>query len=748
MADRTGLGAPAEHRDPGTLRIGSIGGVDVLVRSSWLLIAALVAYLVAPGIERVAPGMGSWKYVAGLAFAVLLTLSLLLHEISHALMAKRFGIRVRSITLHFIGGVTAIEGEPRSPKQEFAISAVGPVTSLAIAAAAYGLLQVTPGGLLSFVVGGLAGANLVVGVLNLVPGMPLDGGRVMRAAVWKLTGDPHTGTIAAGWAGRVVAVLMFMSPALIRAAGLSVDVIDYVVAFVIGWFLWSAASGAILSARIRRRLPSLQARRLARRTVTVPADLPLAEAVRRAQDSRAASVVTLAPDGSPSGIVHEAAVLATPEERRAFVPVSSVARTVEPGQALPADATGRGARPGHAASPGGRVPPRRAGRPPLRRPGHDRRRPGLQLPAGPSPRLRVQGGVPRTAPAAGAVSRLPRLPRMSEPSQPPAEQPDGASPREDAVPDVDASAWSGVHRGPFREGEWVRLTDSKGRRHNFALVAGKQFSTNRGQILHDDIIGRDEGFTITSSLGSEYLVFRPLLSEFVVSMPRGAAVVYPKDAAQIVAMADIFPGAHVVEAGVGSGALTCSLLRAVGPAGRVSSYERREEFADVARRNVDPVLRRGPSGLGAHRRRPCRGARSVQPVTPGSTGSCSTCWPRGSASTRSRRRWSPAVSLCAYVATTTQLGRTVETLRAHGGFTEPQPWETLVRDWHVEGLAVRPSHKMNGHTGFLVTARRMAPGERAPMKKRRPAPGAYGVDYSGPRPADLPPGIAEEPLAD
>src|SRR4051812_49666895 len=147
-------------------------------------------------------------------------------------------------------------------------------------------------------------------------------------------------------------------------------------------------------------------------------------------------------------------------------------------------------------------------------------------------------------------------------------------------------AWSGVHRGPLREGEWVRLTDTKGRRHNICLEAGRRFFTNRGSIDHDDLLGRPEGFSITSSAGGEYLVFRPLLSEFVVSMPRGAAVVYPKDAAQIVAMADIFPGAHVVEAGVGSGALTCSLLRAVGPLGRVSSYERREEFADVARRNV------------------------------------------------------------------------------------------------------------------------------------------------------------------
>ena len=175
--------------------------------------------------------------------------------------------------------------------------------------------------------------------------------------------------------------------------------------------------------------------------------------------------------------------------------------------------------------------------------------------------------------------------------------------------DVAPEAWSGVHRGPLRAGEWVRLTDSKGRRHNICLEPGKRFFTNRGHLDHDDLIGREEGFTVTSSAGGEYLVFRPLLVEFVVSMPRGAAVVYPKDAAQIVAMADIFPGAHVVEAGVGSGALTCSLLRAVGPHGRVSSYERREEFADVARQQRHQFFGEGDHpAWELHRRRPGRGA--------------------------------------------------------------------------------------------------------------------------------------------
>jgi tRNA (adenine57-N1/adenine58-N1)-methyltransferase len=289
----------------------------------------------------------------------------------------------------------------------------------------------------------------------------------------------------------------------------------------------------------------------------------------------------------------------------------------------------------------------------------------------------------------------------------------------------------------------VRLTDSKGRRHNICLEPGKRFFSNRGHFEHDELIGREEGFTVTSSAGGEYLVFRPLLSEFVVSMPRGAAVVYPKDAAQIVALADIFPGAQVVEAGVGSGALTCSLLRAVGPYGRVSSYERREEFADVARRNVEQFFG-APDGQ-THPawhltigdladELPASGERADRVIL-----DMLAPWECLDASADALR---PGGIVCAYVATTTQLSRFVETVRVHGGFTEPQAWESLVRDWHVEGLAVRPGHKMIGHTAFLVTARRMAPGQRPPLKRRRPAPGAYGPDYAGPRPAGVP---VEEP---
>src|SRR6476661_6586483 len=237
-------------------------------------------------------------------------------------------------------------------------------------------------------------------------------------------------------------------------------------------------------------------------------------------------------------------------------------------------------------------------------------------------------------------------------------------------PDVPAEAWSGVHRGPLREGEWVRLVDQKGRKHNFELVAGKRFFSNKGHLDHDDMIGRDEGFTLTSSAGGQYLVFRPLLSEFVVSMPRGAAVVYPKDAAQIIALADIFPGARVVEAGVGSGALTCSLLRAVGPGGHVSSFERREEFADIARRNVAQFFG-APEGethpawqlhLGdLAEELPASGERAdrviLDMLAPWECldAAADALWPGG--------------IVCAYVATTTQLSRFVESVRVHGGFT-------------------------------------------------------------------------------
>ena len=337
-----GPGTPAPRRAPGTIRLGQIGGIDVLVRSSWLVVAALISVMIAPAVDRVEPGLGGWKYVAGAAFAVLLYLSVLLHEASHALMAQRYGLPVTSITLHFLGGVTEIDGEPDTPGREFGVSVVGPLTSIAVGLAVVPLAILAPDdSLLDLAAALLAGANLIVGVLNLVPGLPLDGGRVLRAVVWKMTGNPHQGTVVAGWGGRIAALLVLLYP-FVRQFGFGdrATLTDFVFALIIASFLWSGASSAIMSARVRRRLPALRARALARRTLTVPHDLPLAEAVRRAQEEQAGSIVVLDSTGSPHAIVNEAAVLATPDDRRPWLPVSAVARSLEPGLTFPADIAG------------------------------------------------------------------------------------------------------------------------------------------------------------------------------------------------------------------------------------------------------------------------------------------------------------------------------------------------------------------------------------------------------------------------
>lgn len=333
--------SPPRPRPPGTLKVGTIAGSDVLVSSSWFLVAGLIAVILAPVVENVQPGLGVWKYLAGLAFAVILYLSVLLHEASHAIMARRYGFPVSSITLHFLGGMTAIEGEARRPRQEFFIAVVGPLTSIAVGLVALALRTVTPDGLLLMAVDGLAGANLLVGCLNLVPGLPLDGGRVLKALVWGATGNVHRGTIVAGWGGRIVAVAALLWPAVQEPLmGAEPEVLDFVLAFVIAAFLWSGATAAMSSARLRRRLPDLIARNLARRTLAVPDDLPLAEAVRRAHEAAAGSLVTVTGSGAPVGIVNEAALAAVPEDRRPWVAVSTVARTLEDGLRLPAGVSG------------------------------------------------------------------------------------------------------------------------------------------------------------------------------------------------------------------------------------------------------------------------------------------------------------------------------------------------------------------------------------------------------------------------
>jgi len=324
-------------RPPGTIKVGSIAGSDVLVSGSWFLIAGLIALITAPAVERAEPGLGALRYVGGLALAVLLYLSVLAHEASHAYMARRYDLPVSHITLQFFGGMTAIDGEPENPRQEFWVSVVGPLSSLAVAVVAFLAYLVASDGLIGLAFSGLAWVNLFVGIVNLVPGLPLDGGRILKAVVWGVSGDTHRGTVVAAWGGRIVALLALGWPFLTaQVLDTKPTVIDFVFAGVISIFLWSGATSALESARVRSRLPYLVARDLARRTLTVPGDLPLAEAVRRAQEAQAGSIVTVTSGGTPVGVVNEAALLSVPADRRAWVPTSSVARTLEAGLQLPA----------------------------------------------------------------------------------------------------------------------------------------------------------------------------------------------------------------------------------------------------------------------------------------------------------------------------------------------------------------------------------------------------------------------------
>ncbi len=324
-------------------------------------------------------------------------------------------------------------------------------------------------------------------------------------------------------------------------------------------------------------------------------------------------------------------------------------------------------------------------------------------------------------------------------------------------------------RGPFAPGDQVQLTDPKGRQNLVILQPGKSFFTHRGSLAHDDLIGSPEGSVVRSSGGTLYVALRPLLADFTLAMTRGAAVIYPKDAAQIVALADIFPGARVLEAGAGSGALSCWLLRAVGEEGLLVSYERRADFAGIARENVErffggphPAWRLRVGDLAGIAAATSPEAISPEvtsleatslgatPVGPGGTGEGDSGPPVEHAEAEHAEAggdepfdrvvldmvapWEHIGTaaealigggvICCYVSTVTQLSRTVEAVREQGSFDEPAAWESLTRGWHVDGLAVRPGHRMIAHTGFLVTARRLAEGAIPPPRRRRPAKGA------------------------
>lgn len=329
------------RRDP---RLGLViarpFGIPVYISPYWLIFAVVLVVMYANSVEL---GIGTTmdRYVVAAAFVVLLYVSVLVHELAHCVVALRFGLPVKRVLLYPLGGYSEIEQEPSAPGREALISAAGPVISLVIAAVGYGLTMVIPSGLPHLLIAQLFFANMIVGIFNLLPGLPLDGGRIFRAGVWKITGKPVAATVAAAWAGRVLAIaLVGMALFGQRSSAGSFLNLYWLWLIVIAGFIWLQSSQAIKAARIRERLPNLSARALARRAIPVAASLPLAEAVRRAQVTGARALVIVDHENTPTAIVSESAVQATPEERRPWIETGSLSRTLGPGMVLRADLSG------------------------------------------------------------------------------------------------------------------------------------------------------------------------------------------------------------------------------------------------------------------------------------------------------------------------------------------------------------------------------------------------------------------------
>jgi Zn-dependent protease/CBS domain-containing protein len=317
-------------------------GVPVEVTPAWFLVAALITYGFAAAVEESVPGLGPWRYAVSLTFAVLLYVSVLVHELSHTVVALRAHLPVRRIRLHLLGGMSEIERPAGTPGREAAIAVAGPAVSLLLAAVGFGIGElVDPGTVARLLARALTLTNLLVGGFNLLPGLPLDGGRVVSAAVWRITGRRPAGTVVAGWLGRGVAVLLLGVPLLIgQVRGAEVALVDMVWVALLSGYIWVGASQAILQGAVQRRLPAVSARTLTRRAIPVTVDVPLAEALRRAALAGARGLVVVDGAGAPVGLVSEHAVRAVPLARRPWVSVGDLSRRLEPDLTLLADLSG------------------------------------------------------------------------------------------------------------------------------------------------------------------------------------------------------------------------------------------------------------------------------------------------------------------------------------------------------------------------------------------------------------------------
>jgi Zn-dependent protease len=331
---------PPRQRDPQPgIVIARPFGIPVYISPYWFLIAGVFILLYSNSLQQAVHG--STRYVVATVFVVLLYASVLVHELSHCVVARAFDLPVRRVLLYPLGGFSEIEKEAPTPAREFLVAAAGPAISLALAAAGYGLSTLVPHGTAHVLVTQLMWANLLVGLFNLLPGLPLDGGRMLRAGLWKVTRRPAAATIGAAWTGRAIAAALLIVPfALFAGDSNTNQVFDAAWLAVIAAFMWLGAGQAIKVTKVREKLPGLQARRLARRAIPIPASLPLAEAIRRADAAQARALVVVDHEDKPIAIVNESAVMATPPQRRPWIEAGSLARTLDESLVLPADLSG------------------------------------------------------------------------------------------------------------------------------------------------------------------------------------------------------------------------------------------------------------------------------------------------------------------------------------------------------------------------------------------------------------------------
>ncbi|WP_406859882.1 site-2 protease family protein [Streptomyces sp. HUAS MG47] len=349
-----GDGKPQRTEDPGGgILMGRLFGVPVYVAPSWFLVAALITWVFGNQIDRVLPDLGAARYLVSLFFAVAFYASVLVHELAHTVAALRFKLPVRRIQLQFFGGVSEIEKEAETPGREFVLAFVGPLLSLVLAGVFYAAMDaVRPGTVPGVLLAGLMISNLIVAVFNLLPGLPLDGGRMLRAVIWKLTGKPMSGTVAAAWVGRALAVTVLIGLPLLTRTGLlgndpseisGVDTVtDALLAAILAAIIWTGAGNSLRMARLREHLPELRARTLTRRAIPVPPATPLSEALRRANEAGARALVVVDGGGNPTGLVRETAIAGVPQHRRPWVAVSALSQDLADGMRVPAELAGQG----------------------------------------------------------------------------------------------------------------------------------------------------------------------------------------------------------------------------------------------------------------------------------------------------------------------------------------------------------------------------------------------------------------------